>query len=77
MFPMTDLDLDEEAAHYMPDDRLESWEEYDEKVLVSFTRQTTQPSTKFVQFQNKTGESAENQLTKDKKPKLNLILGIW
>ena len=35
MFPMTDLDLDEEAAHYMPDDRLESWEEYDEKVLVS------------------------------------------
>ena len=34
MFPMTDLDLDEEAAHYMPEDRLETWEEYDEKVLV-------------------------------------------
>ena len=36
MFPMTNLDLDEEAAHYMPEDRLETWEEYDEKVLVSF-----------------------------------------
>ena len=34
MFPMTDLDLDEEAAHYMPEERLESWEEYDEKVMV-------------------------------------------
>ena len=31
---MTDLDLDEEAAHYMPEERLESWEEYDEKVMV-------------------------------------------
>ena len=48
---MTDLDLDEEAAHYMPDDRLESWEEYDEKVLVS-SHADPQPSTKFVQFQN-------------------------
>jgi len=44
MFPMTDLDLDEEAAHYMPDDRLESWEEYDEKVLVS-SHADPQPST--------------------------------
>ena len=35
MFPMTDLDLDEEASHYMPEERLESWEEYDEKVMVS------------------------------------------
>ena len=50
MFPMTDLDLDEEAAHYMPDDRLESWEEYDEKVLVS-SHADPQPSTKFVKAQ--------------------------
>ena len=35
MFPMTELDLDEEAAHYMPEERLETWEEYDEKVMVS------------------------------------------
>ena len=35
MFPMTDLDLDEEASHYMPEERLESWEQYDEKVMVS------------------------------------------
>jgi len=33
MFPMTELDLDEEAAHYMPEERLETWEEYDEKVM--------------------------------------------
>ena len=38
MFPMSDLALDEEAAHYMPANRLESWEEYDEKVLVSMIR---------------------------------------
>ena len=50
MFPMTDLDLDEEAAHYMPDDRLESWEEYDEKVLVS-SHADPQPSTNFVKTQ--------------------------
>ena len=52
---MTDLDLDEEAAHYMPDDRLESWEEYDEKVLVSSHTDplSVKPTNKFVQFCSK------------------------
>ena len=49
---MTDLDLDEEAAHYMPDDRLESWEEYDEKVLVSSHDDplSVKPTNNFCQF---------------------------
>lgn len=34
MHPMTGLDLDEEAAHYMPEERLVEWEEYDEKIEV-------------------------------------------
>lgn len=32
MHPRDGLQLDEEAAHYMPENRLENWEEYDEKV---------------------------------------------
>ena len=50
MFPMTDLDLDEEAAHYMPDDRLESWEEYDEKVLVSSHAKPPNPQLNLFNF---------------------------
>ena len=50
MFPMTDLDLDEEAAHYMPDDRLESWEEYDEKVLVSSHAKPPNPQLNLSNF---------------------------
>jgi hypothetical protein len=34
MHPRDGLQLDEEAAHYMPENRLENWEEYDEKVAV-------------------------------------------
>ena len=36
MHPLTGLDLDEEAAHYMPEERLTTWEEYDEKIEVRF-----------------------------------------
>lgn len=36
MHPLTGLDLDEEAAHYMPEERLTTWEEYDEKIEVLF-----------------------------------------
>jgi len=32
MHPMTGLDLDEEAAHYMPEERLTTWDEYDAKI---------------------------------------------
>lgn len=32
MHPMNGLEMDEEAAHYMPEERLESWEEYDKKL---------------------------------------------
>ena len=32
MAPRTGLALDESAAHYMPQDRLTTWEEYDEKL---------------------------------------------
>jgi len=34
MHPRDGLQLDEEAAHYMPENRLQNWEEYDEKVTV-------------------------------------------
>ena len=32
MAPRTGLALDESAAHYMPADRLTTWDEYDEKL---------------------------------------------
>ena len=35
MHPMTGLDLDEEAAHYMPEERLTTWDEYDAKIEVN------------------------------------------
>ena len=50
---MTDLDLDEEAAHYMPDDRLESWEEYDEKVLVSSHAKLPNPQLNLSNFKTR------------------------
>ena len=51
MHPRDGLQLDEEAAHYMPENRLENWEQYDEKLAVKLDlKQQLSSSFNFVQF---------------------------